>query len=86
MESNHDFCLQDFIFKPSNSNQNAISCPMINIVICIFQKVIEGLQKKGHETEITSTAGSIVQAIVVNPDGSLDAACDSRKGGIPDGF
>ena len=47
--------------------------------------VVEGLQKKGHKISNMSKAGSVVQAIVINDDGTIGAACDSRKGGYPAG-
>ncbi|CAK8693132.1 unnamed protein product [Clavelina lepadiformis] len=49
------------------------------------QMVVEGLQKKGHKISNMSKAGSVVQAIVINDDGTVGAACDSRKGGYPAG-
>lgn len=45
-----------------------------------------GMQEKQHNVEMSSSAGSVVQAIWVEPDGRVQAACDSRKGGAPDGY
>ena len=43
-----------------------------------------GLKDKGHEI-VESSAGAVVQGIYVNTDG-IHAKCDSRKGGLPDGY
>lgn len=47
--------------------------------------VVEGLRNLGHKVQLSSSS-SIVQAIRVRSDGKLDAACDSGKGGYPDGY
>nr|XP_018666852.1 glutathione hydrolase 1 proenzyme isoform X1 [Ciona intestinalis] len=62
---------------------------MPNVTQCeagLDPEIISGLEAKQHITEIVSSAGSVVQAIVVLPDGKVSAASDSRKGGYPDGF
>ena len=43
-----------------------------------------GLKDKGHEI-IESSSGAVVQGVYVNDDG-IHAECDSRKGGLPDGY
>nr|CAB3248949.1 gamma-glutamyltranspeptidase 1 [Phallusia mammillata] len=50
------------------------------------EEVIKGMAEKQHNIAMSATAGSVVQAIVVKADGSIEAACDSRKGGAPDGY
>ena len=50
-----------------------------------MQEVLEGLRNRNHNVE-TGNAKSVVQAIRRTSDGKLDAACDIRKGGYPDGF
>jgi len=50
-----------------------------------LQEVIKGLAAKGHNYVI-EPADSVVQAILVRDDGKVAAACDSRKGGAPDGY
>uniref|UniRef100_H2YEW0 Uncharacterized protein n=1 Tax=Ciona savignyi TaxID=51511 RepID=H2YEW0_CIOSA len=62
---------------------------MPNVTDCeqgLDESIISGLESKHHATRITSSAGSVVQAIVVLPDGKVGAACDSRKGGYPYGY
>ena len=41
---------------------------------------------KGHEVEVDEGIFAVVQANLVDKDGRLSAACDSRKGGYPSGF
>jgi len=55
------------------------------ILALILQEVIAGLEGKGHRRSTSSSAGSVVQAIL-RKNGKLYAACDSRKGGAPDGY
>jgi len=49
------------------------------------QSVVDDLKSRNHNVKST-TSISVVQAIKVQNDGKLDAACDSRKGGYPDGY
>ena len=48
-------------------------------------KVLQSLRNVGHDVEISS-AGAVVQAIVVGKDGLIYAASDPRKGGQPSGY
>ncbi|XP_076817175.1 glutathione hydrolase 1 proenzyme-like isoform X2 [Clavelina lepadiformis] len=50
------------------------------------KEIVDGLEMKGHEVEVDEGIFAVVQAILVDKDGRLSAACDSRKGGYPSGF
>ena len=62
------------------------NCYSSKLIIDFYQAVIDGLRRKNHDTTVSGLPVSVVQAIVVNKDGTIDAACDSRRGGIPDGY
>jgi len=51
----------------------------------MLQEVIAGLEEKGHNCSRTPMAISLVQTII-RKNGKIYAACDSRKGGSPDGY
>jgi gamma-glutamyltranspeptidase len=51
----------------------------------MFQQIIQGLQKIGHETERLESAGSTVTGIT-KKDGKIYASTDFRRGGITAGF
>jgi gamma-glutamyltranspeptidase len=51
----------------------------------LFQKIIQGLQKIGHETERLQSAGSTVTGIA-RKGGKVYASTDFRRGGITAGF
>jgi gamma-glutamyltranspeptidase len=51
----------------------------------MFQQIIQGLQKIGHETERLESAGSTVTGIA-KKDGKIYASTDFRRGGITAGF
>lgn len=54
--------------------------------IFYLKEILEGLSCRGHRLINFGHGGSAVQAISRQNDGSLQAVCDGRKGGIPDGF
>jgi gamma-glutamyltranspeptidase len=51
----------------------------------VFQQIIQGLQKIGHETERLESAGSTVTGIA-RRGGKIYANADFRRGGITAGF
>jgi gamma-glutamyltranspeptidase len=50
------------------------------------EEVIEGLQKRGHDTKDVGTAGSVAGAIARLDDGRLMTKADYRTAGGVDGF
>jgi gamma-glutamyltranspeptidase len=51
----------------------------------MFQQIIQGLQKIGHETERLESAGSTVTGIA-RKGGKIYASTDFRRGGVTAGF
>jgi gamma-glutamyltranspeptidase / glutathione hydrolase len=47
------------------------------------EAVVKDLEARGHATRSAAKAESVVQVIVVRPDGTREAAADPRKGGVP---
>uniref|UniRef100_H2YDU9 Glutathione hydrolase n=1 Tax=Ciona savignyi TaxID=51511 RepID=H2YDU9_CIOSA len=62
---------------------------MPNVTDCeqgLDEAIIAGLRSKGHAINKMSFSYTAVQATLLLPDGRISAACDSRKGGYPDGY
>jgi len=58
---------------------------LIHLLLFVFQQIIQGLQKIGHETERLESAGSTVTGIA-RRGGKIYANADFRRGGITAGF
>lgn len=48
--------------------------------------VKQSLKDKGHQLRCFNYGGSVLQGIALKDNGLIEASCDARKGGQPDGF
>ena len=59
---------------------------LLSYLSVYFQDIVDGLKARGHKTNQMDSAGSTVQGIEVDEDGTIHAYADPRKAGGVSGF
>ena len=66
---------------------NGHSCTgFISTCAPLFQNILDGLVRLGHNITMSDSAGSVVQGILQRQEGNITANSDFRKHGYPDGY